>query len=463
MTLARHLTEFISVDLFAGGGGASEGIRRATGTCPVLAVNHSPAAIEMHKRNHPRTFHLCESVWDVDPKEYGATERIDLLWASPDCKHFSKAKGGKPKDSGIRGLAWVVIDWARETRPSVIALENVAELKTWGPLDEEGQPIPERAGETWRAFLQAFRDLGYTVEHRVLDAANYGSPTHRRRLFLVARCDGKPIAWPAPTHGPGRPSRYRTYADCADWTLPTRSIFNRKKPLAEKTMARIAHGLVKYVIEADEPYVVSIDGETATPWIISTRNGERKGQAPRTRDVHRPFGTVTAQGSQNAVVCAWLAKHYGGVVGHGVDRPLGTITATDHHALCEAEIARVSGNNARHIMPFLTSYYGTGIGQRVTAPLRTITTRDRFGLINVLVEIDGERWVITDIRMRMLQPRELARCQGFPDSYVLTGNKREQVARIGNSVCPQAAEAVVRAQFPGLPTVGQIELFGGDR
>lgn len=432
----------VIVDLFAGGGGASEGIRRALGIHPLVAINHDPAAIAMHAANHPPTLHLCESVYDVRPGDVIRGRDVDLLWASPDCTHFSRAKGGRPRRQEIRGLAWVVVDWAREVRPRVICLENVPEFVTWGPLDEHGQPDPAHAGETFAAWVEALRALGYLIEWRVLSAADYGAPTSRRRLFLVARCDGQPVRWPTPTHGPDRSQPYRTAGECIDWSIPTRSIFGRARPLAEATQRRIAAGLVRYVLEAERPYIV--DG--GAHWLINTRNGERAGQRPRTRDLRDPMPTVTAKGSQGALVTAWLAKHYTGVVGSDLRAPLGTVTAVDHHSLCAAQLEREPAGNARQVAAYLTAYYGSERdGQALDEPLRTIPTRDRFGLVTVT--LDGEPYVVTDIGMRMLQPRELATAQGFGSDYHLTGTKTEQIARIGNSVCPDVAAALVGANL----------------
>lgn len=419
------------VDLFAGGGGASEGIRQALGVGPTVAVNHDSAAIEMHAANHPGTLHLCEDVFRVTPFR-PRRKPIDLLWASPNCTHFSRAKGSAPKDYGIRLLAWVVVEWARAVSPRVICLENVAEFLTWGPLDGEGQPIKARSGETFGEFVGALTLAGYRVEWRVLNAADYGAPTSRRRLFLVARRDGEAIRWPEPTHGVGR-IPWLTAASCIDWTIPVPSIFDRSKPLAPATERRIAEGVRRYVLNNPRPFLVP-----------------------------------GPPGAHPVEAAAWLAKHYGGVVGQALDKTLGTVTTVDHHSLCAASLTKfygsaVAGQELTEPMPtitsgggrggghaglvaaFLTKYYGTGFGQSIRAPLDTVTTVDRFGLVTVTIE--GEPYVITDIGMRMLQPRELARAQGFADSYILTGNKRDQVARIGNSVCPPVARAVVAAQF----------------
>lgn len=398
------------VDLFAGGGGASEGIRQALGVGPAVAVNHDAAAIEMHTANHPGTLHLCEDVFRVRPFR-PRRRAIDLLWASPNCTHFSRAKGSAPKDSGIRLLAWVVVEWARAVSPRVICLENVVEFQTWGPLDSDGQPIKAQAGETFREFVGALNLAGYRIEWRTLNAADFGAPTSRKRLFLVARRDGEAIHWPEPTHGPGR-TPWRTAAECIDWSLPCPSIFARSKPLAEATQRRIAEGVKRYVLQNPRPFIVP------TP--------------------QRP-------GTHRAEAAAWLAKHYGGVVGQPIDKTLGTVTTVDHHSLCEADLNVEPSGRCEQVAALLTKYYGQGVGQPVDVPLHTVPTVDRFGLVTVNVE--GEPYVITDIGMRMLQPRELARAQGFSDSYILTGTKTDQVARIGNSVCPPVARAVVAAQF----------------
>lgn len=475
-----------SVDLFAGGGGASLGIQWATGHSPVAAVNHDEGAIAMHRRNHPDTLHFQDDVFEVSP--YAAVSRaqgdVDLLWASPDCRHFSRAKGGKPRSKKIRGLAWVVVDWALALRPRMICMENVSEFQTWGPLDEFGHPIKARAGETFREFVGKLEALGYRVEWRVLNAADYGSPTLRRRLFLIGRRDGLPIVWPEPTHGPGRGEPYRTASECIDWSIPCPSIFARKKPLADATLRRIAHGVVRYVLNDPSPFIVNLThggrtepisepfrtitganrGEKAiiAPYFIP-RHGERPGQEPRIRRADRPMPTVTATANGATLVAAFLAKHYGGVVGHDLKRPIGTVTAQDHHSLVAAHLTKFygsckdgvrvdapaptitgQGQHAGVVAAFLAAYYGTEKdGQSLAEPMRTITSRARFGLVTV--EIEGVPHVITDIGMRMLTPRELARAQGFPDDYLLVGTKTAQIARIGNSVCPQVVEAIVGA------------------
>ncbi len=483
------------VDNFAGGGGASCGIELALGRHVDIAINHDPEAVAMHTLNHPQTEHHCESVWDIDPLTVTQGRPVGLAWFSPDCKHFSKAKGGKPRDKRIRGLAWVAVRWAALVRPRVIILENVEEFQTWGPLRDDGTPCPDRRGHTFRDFVRQLQELGYAVEWRELRACDYGAPTTRKRLFLVARCDGQPIVWPAPTHGaPGSAGvkartlkPWRTAAECIDWSLPCPSIFDRAKPLAEATMRRIARGVQRYVIEAAKPFVVptpsgltapvmteianassprcmpadeplrTICAETKgghhaliAPTLIQTGYGERAGQAPRVPGLDKPLGTVVAGGAKHALVCAFLAKHFGGnYAGPGAPMtdPMHTVTTQDHHALVTA---------------FLTKYYGEGgQDQHLSDPLHTIPTVDRFGLVTV----EQQQYRIADIGMRMLEPRELYRAQGFPESYqiapVINGKplpKRAQVRMCGNSVSPPLASALARANVPDLMTFTAREL-----
>ncbi len=329
------------IDNFAGGGGASTGIELALGRHVDVAINHDPQAVAMHRANHPQTEHHCESVWDVDPRAVHPGRPIGLLWLSPDCKHFSKAKGGKPVEKRIRALAWVALRWVAIRRPRVLMLENVEEFTTWGPVvcGEDGtcRPCPKRKGREFRAFVNALRRHGYAVEWRELRACDYGAPTIRKRLFLVARCDGQPIRWPEPTHGDPASDAvkrrqlkpWRTAAECIDWSLPCPSIFERARPLADATLRRVAKGIMRYVVNAAEPF------------IVNTRNGERAAQQPRTRGVHEPLWTVTAQGSQGALVSAFLAKHYGGVVGSDLRAPAPTVTSVDHNSLVTAQLEKV--------------------------------------------------------------------------------------------------------------------------
>ena len=259
----------LSVDLFAGGGGASTGMEWATGKSPDIAVNHNRQAVLMHQINHPHTLHFCESVFDVNPQKVCGGRPVGHLWMSPDCTHFSKAKGSKPVSKRVRGLAWVGKRWAATVRPRVIFLENVEEFQTWGPLvriNGNMHPCKKRAGRTFRTFVRELQRLGYVVEWQTMRACDYGAPTIRKRLFLIARCDGESIVWPEPTHGDpkseavksGRLLPWRTAAECIDWSIPCPSIFTRKKALAENTLRRIARGIQRYVIDNAEPFIVPI-------------------------------------------------------------------------------------------------------------------------------------------------------------------------------------------------------------
>lgn len=440
------------VDNFAGGGGASTGIAAGIGREVDIAVNHDGAALAAHAANHPTTRHLCGDVFDVDPTEVTGGQPVGLAWFSPDCTHFSKAKGGKPRSKKIRGLAWVAIKWANTVKPRVIMLENVEEFQDWGPLSREsGLPRRDKKGLTYRRWLRELEKAGYTVEAKMMRACDYGAPTTRRRLFVIARCDGQPIVWPKPTHGEGRGLEpYRTAGECIDWTLACPSIFTRERPLAEATMRRIARGIFKYVLEAEHPYIVPTPDGSAAPWLNNTRNGERQGQAPRVRSLQEPAPTVTAVGSQGALVSAFLAKHYGGHEGPGssLGRAIDTITAQDHHGLVTASLGRADeGPNVR---AFLMKYYGQGIGQSCDEPAHTLTAKARLGLVTVA----GQEYRITDIGMRMLQPRELYRAQGFGDDYVIDPifngkplTKTVQTRLVGNSVAPPVAAAMVAANF----------------
>ena len=435
------------VDLFAGGGGASEGIKQAFGRDPDTAINHDPVAVSMHTANHPGARHYVSDVFEVDPVAATGGLPVGLLWASPDCKHFSKAKGGKPRSKKIRALAWVVVKWAKRVRPRVIVLENVEEFVTWGPLARNGQPCPQRKGRTFDRWIAQLRAAGYAVQWRELRACDYGAPTIRKRFFLIARCDHLPIRWPVPTHGKpgstevrkGKRLPWRTAAECIDWSLPVPSIFERARPLAEATMRRIAAGVKRYVVEAAEPFVVGCGG--------------RMGQSPA-RSVLQPMQTITdplhtitaSTKDQNCVVAAFLAKHYTGVVGSDLRAPIGTVTSVDHHSLVSA---------------LLIKFYGEGgQWQDCREPMHTIPTRDRFGLVTV----QSEQYRITDIGMRMLQPHELFRAQGFPDHYQIeTGHdgrrftKTQQVRACGNSVCPPIARALVAANVGELVAMERME------
>jgi DNA (cytosine-5)-methyltransferase 1 len=426
------------IDSFAGGGGASTGIELATGRYVDIAINHDEAAILMHKTNHPHTKHYCENIWEVDPAEATKGQPVGLMWASPDCKHFSKAKGGKPVDKNIRGLAWVVVKWAKAVRPRVILLENVEEFKTWGPLIDN-RPDPSRKGETFNQFVKALKRFGYKVDWRELRACDYGAPTIRKRFFLIARCDGKPIVWPEPTHGDpdslevraGLLKPWRTAAECIDWTIPCPSIFDRKKPLAENTLRRIARGMQKYVIDNPRPFIMQAYGSRYTGAGADLTRGQVLDKPILTIDTSNRYGLVTSN----------LVQLNNNCDGVDIRKPMPTITA--------------GGGHIGEVRAFLMSYYGNGndVGQRLDEPLRTITSKDRFGIVTVA----GQDYRIVDIGMRMLEPHELFKAQGFPDDYIIdrdyTGReypKTQQVARCGNSVCPPIAKALVEANLPEL-------------
>lgn len=504
----------INIDLFAGGGGASVGIEAATGRPVDIALNHDAVALAVHKQNHPRTAHLEADIWSVNPITVTRGRPVNILWASPDCTHFSNAKGAVPRSQNIRSLAWSVVKWADQTRPRIIFLENVTEFQKWGPLGPDGRPCKARMGTTFNRWVKRLQKLGYAVDYRVMDASEYGAPTRRRRLFVIARRDGMPIQWPAVTHR--KPPEkgelqfndgllpLRTAAECIDWSIPCPSIFGRKKPLAEKTMRRVAYGIHRFVLDTDKPFIVKVNHggqefrgqgideplSTVTaqrrghalvtpimagaerfgvvtpfiaepgqrhgrgqkcasdplstivakdrhaivaPTLVQTGYGERPGQTPRVPGLHKPLGTLV-DGQKHAVVAASLVKHFGDpdraagggvVLGAGLDQPIGTVTARDHHSLMTATLGVKDRSGA--VCRFLSGY---GIESRV-------------------VWSGGVAYEITDIGLRMLQPHELLRAQfgRFANDYKLDAaeTKEAQVRLIGNSVCPEVAEAIVRA------------------
>lgn len=441
------------VDNFAGGGGASTGIEMATGYSVDIAINHDPEAIRMHKTNHPSTKHYCESVWDVDPVKVCGGHPVALAWFSPDCKHFSKAKGGKPKDKNIRGLAWVACRWAGMVKPRVIMLENVEEFKTWGPLNRAHRPIKKKQGITYQKFVRQLQELGYEVQTRELVAADYGAPTMRKRFFLIARCDGRPITWPEPTHAPVdsdavKAGRLKPYAGAytqIDFSLPCPSIFDTSeeikqkygiravRPLAEKTMRRIARGIKKFVLDNPEPFIVNRKAYALIQYHSETAAHEVRGQG-----IREPIMTVDGS-NRYGLVAGFLSKFYKSGIGQDLREPLHTVTTSPGHF--------------GEVRAFLVKYYGQGTGQTVTEPLDTIPTHDRFGL----VAIKGVDYQIVDIGLRMLEPKELYGCQGFPDDYIIDHDysgksypRSEQVKRCGNAVCPPIPAAMVRANLPEL-------------
>ena len=444
------------IDNFAGGGGASTGIEQAVGRSVDIAINHNPRAVAMHKVNHPHTTHYCESVWDVDPRTVTAGRPVGLGWFSPDCRHFSKAKGKKPVSKQVRGLAWVVMKWAGTVQPRVIMLENVEEFLTWGPLieNERGElfPDPTRKGQTFKAFVKAIQRQGYAVDWQELRACDYGAPTTRKRLFMVARCDRQPIVWPDATHGPGL-LPYRTAADIIDWSLPCPSIFGRNRPLADNTLRRIAEGIKRFITQHPKPFLVAKDGKLVAPYLVP-RYGERPGQTPRTIDTSQPLPTIVSTGNHGQLVVAFLAKHYSGVTGHTMCRPIGTITSTDHHSLVTAHLhpdLNLPAGVGEHVYAFLVKYYSEGgQWQDLRDPVHTVPTKARLGLVTV----HGQDYQIVDIGMRMLQPHELYPAQGFPNDYIfehdadgLAFTKTEQFAMCGNSVPPPPVKALVHANY----------------
>ncbi len=533
------------VDNFAGGGGASTGIEQAIGRPVDIAINHDPVALAMHETNHPHTKHYCESVWDINPREVTQGRPVGLAWFSPDCTHHSKARGGKPVSPRVRGLAWVVMRWVGTVRPRIIMLENVEEFVSWGPVvrREDGQqyPCPKRRGHTFRSFVNALRRHGYQVEWRELRACPYGAPTIRKRLFLIARCDGAPIIWPEPTHGPDL-KPYRSAADIIDWSLPCPSIFLSKeegravgvrRPLAEATQRRIAEGIRRFVLQHPDPFIVKVNhgydyfrgqpinqplqtitagangygvvvptlaasgavvgcggragqsrprgldepvatitakGDTclAVPYLVP-RYGEAPRQRPRCADAADPLPTIVPTGNHGQLVQAFLAKHYTGVTGSDLRRPIGTVTAVDHHSLVTSHMIKLRGDNVGshpddplhtisaggfhhgQVQAFLMKYYGQGgQWQDVRDPVHTLPTKARMGLVMV----KGQPYQLVDIGMRMLQPHELYQAQGFPPDYIIDRTwdgrrltKAEQNRMCGNSVSPYPVEAMVTANY----------------
>lgn len=469
----------LMVDNFAGGGGASTGMEMATGISVDIAINHDPEAIRMHKTNHPSTKHYCENVWDVDPIEVCKGRPVAIAWFSPDCKHFSKAKGGKPKDKNIRGLAWVACRWAGLVRPRVIMLENVEEFKTWGPLNRGHHPIKAKQGKTFEKFVQQLTDLGYEVQFRELVAADYGAPTMRKRFFMIARCDGKPIVWPEPTHGPAdseavKAGLLKPYVGAytqIDFSRPCPSIFDTSeeikekygiravRPLAKKTMDRIARGLKKFVLDNPEPFIIQCN-----------HGGER-----RPNDIREPMPTITGKHGYGIVVPTLIQYHSetakDEVRGQTIEEPIMTVDGSNRYGLVTSFLSKfyksgtgqdereplhtitTSAGHFGEVRAFLIKYYGDATGQDIEKPLDTVTTKDRFGLVT----IEGVDYQIVDIGLRMLEPRELYGCQGFPDDYIIdhdyTGKaypRTEQVRRCGNAVCPPIPAALVKANLPEL-------------
>lgn len=491
------------MDGFAGGGGASEAFKMATGRDPDFAWNHDEEALCMHAVNHPGTKHFCQNIWQADFAGASGGEPVWQAWFSPDCKHHSKAKGDIPLERNIRDLAWVILRAIHELgrmKPKIIYLENVEEFQDWGPLalGADGQWSIDKAqkGATFRKFIRELRRNGYVVEWRETRACDFGAPTIRKRLFLVARCDGEPIRWGEPTHGAGL-LPYRTAAECIDWSLRCPSIFltpeeakeiRVRRPLADTTMRRIAQGVKRFVIDAAEPFIVTCN---------------HSGDGFRGQGTNEPFKTITGAHDAHGLVIPSLSRFYTKSAGYPIDEPAATASTHDHTALVAAFLAQhntdMVGHHARkplstivgkgctqavvasnlvklrgscrdgqptdrasptitangfhiaEVRSFLVKYYGSAVGQPAGDPLHSVTTLPRFGLVTV----EGEPYEIVDIGMRMLTPRELFRCQGFPDSYIIDPifkdgrplSKKAQNKCCGNSVSPPPAEALIRANI----------------
>lgn len=579
-----NLSAKLVIVLFAGSGGSCTGIEQAIGRHVDIAVNHNDDAISCHAKNHPQTRHYREDVRLLSPRVLTGGQPAGYFHASPDCTHFSQALGGQPRDVEIRSLSWVVVRWGGQVAPDVVTLENVEQIRKWGPLiakrdkatgrvvkidgsvaapgeyvprrQQHLVPDPKRQGQTWERFLSILRGQGYTIEHRLLCAADYGVPTTRVRLFMVARRDGLPIVWPEQTHfrKPAKgQKRWRSAAECIDFSIASRSIFDRPKPLADATLRRVAHGMKRFVLDSGDPFIVPVThrggvrvhdireplrtvttaqrgefmvaapalvpvghGERrpgdmrtadladplgtllagggkyalAAAHLVQTGYGERAGQAPRALDIQQPLGTVVAGAAKHALVTAFVEQANGGfnstparsaaeplstimtsganqrlVTAHlahlrgncdarPLDEPLRTLSAGGtHHGLVEYQLAPEVEEGALRCAAFLVRYYGEG-GQwgDVRDPMHTITTKDRLALVTVWLQ--GQPWVVVDICLRMLVPRELANATGFPRQYVIDRGhdgrmftKTKQVAFIGNAVPPGLQAAVTAANY----------------
>ncbi|ENV16476.1 DNA cytosine methyltransferase [Acinetobacter guillouiae] len=562
-----NFSEKIIIDFFAGGGGASTGLEMGLNRPVYAAVNHNPKAISMHEANHPHAKHYVQDVFAVDPVAICDGYQVGWFHASPDCTHHSQAAGGQPRKKEIRDLAWVIPKFAGKVKPDVITMENVKQMLKWGPLiakrdkatgrvitldkilvngkiqyrvAEPGEyvprdnqflvPDPKRIGQTWKQFVCHLKRLGYVVEWKKIVAADFGAPTTRERLFLVARCDGKPITWPEPNYNktPKRgQKKWRAGAECIDFTDLGKSIFDRPKPLADKTLKRIARGLKKFVIDVDHPFLVN----STTPFIsrdfgTSTGHGIQEPLATITsafgghsglispilspfftefanasqqrnwsateplsticaqvkgghhglvsaymmqanggfnetdgRILGDPLTTITNTGSQQQLVSAVFTQAYYGEKrdsdhrSESIDHPLRTITTENRHSFISATLSKENIDSALRVATFLINFYGNGDARDISNPLDTVTTKDRLALVTVWIQ--GEPWLIVDIRMRMLHPKELYKAQGFPDTYIIEQghdgkplSKKDQVFMVGNSVSPYPMAAIARANNP---------------
>ena len=472
------------IDCFAGGGGASVGIEMALGRNVDIAINHDPQAILMHRTNHPHTLHLTEDIFKVDLQKYVSERSVSLMWASPDCTSHSKAKGGKPRKQGLRILPWAVYKHAKAILPEVIIMENVEEIQQWGPLNKKGYPIKEKQGEEYQKFIRCMQSLGYISDSRELVAADYGAPTTRKRWYAVFRRDGRDIVWPESTHGKGGLNGllpWESIYKYLDLTNLGKSIFGRKKPLAEKTMNRIARGLEKFVFNSPEPFIVQVNhggdnfrGQSinvplstvtqkhgfgvVTPLLIQYHSETTKNSV-RGQRVTDPLQTIDTS-NRYGLVMSYITKFYKTGRGQNLTEPIHTITTSPGHfgtvsvltmdwkELQEAGIDEETAQKCTWVSQFVMTYYGCGTGQDLRMPINTIMAKDRFALVTVL----GSEYVILDIFLRMLTAEELKLGQGFPKDYIIDRDylwhvypAAERVKRIGNSVVPIMAQKLVEA------------------
>ena len=485
------MSKILCADLFCGGGGTSTGMinafhRAGVNDYQLIGVNHWNIAIETNKLNHPFEKLYCSTVQNVKPREAVPSGRLHFLWASPECTNHSRAKGGRPKDEQSRATAWDILKWAQELYIDRIYIENVIEFLEWGPIDSKGRPMASKKGETFRAFVAALESLGYHVDWQAMNAADFGAPTSRVRLIIQAvRGRGK-IIWPEPTHAkePGMfgEKPWRSAREIIDWSIPGKSIFARKKPLAENTVRRIESGIRKYWGEWAEPFLVILRGTKSSQCRASVRR------------LNEPLPTVSAGGVHAGIVEPFLVRYNGGDERHHsinepvpvldcsnrygmveplfipqqsagtvkpVSNPLPTVAAAGAISIVEPFILSQKFSNApvdcrkplptittvnsfSIVEPFMVKFYGNEHGaESLNDPIDTICTKDRFGLVRgYLVDVNGARYVL-DIRFRMLQPHELAKGMGFPADYKFAGKKKDQVKQIGNAVSPNLSEALI--------------------
>ena len=455
-------TDEIIVDNFAGGGGASTGIELAAGRPVTIAINHNPAAILLHKTNHPYTEHLQASVWDVDPVEVCRGRPVGLLWASPDCRHFSKAKGASLVDRKIRGLAWIVLRWAGTVRPRVIMLENVEEFQTWGPV-RKGKPVKKHIGRTFRQFISQLRDLGYAVEHRELVAADYGAPTTRKRFVLIARCDGQPIVWPEATHGPrdseavkaGKLKPWRSAAEIIDWSVPGYSVFaskseikekygvNAVRPLAKNTLRRIIRGVDKFTIKSGQPFIVPMG------------YGERPGQAARVNDINDPVSTVVAKDKFG--LCQPIVAPFSVECNHGGDShtrsaadPVNTVTRKYTGGVCESILAPLNITNTSN-----------SVGSTVGEPVHTVTSAGNQLLVSANLMSIGHTGGGDRIRdVRDPAPTAVSKAEGCCVAANLIQYHTEQSEKVRGQGMGDPMMTVDSSNRYGLAAVNLTEYYG---